>query len=248
MRVQRLSAQIMIISKHSQSTLTIKILFALYSCKCKIFIRKACYSKKCFEWLPLKLLNSWQVFNILRSCHKLVLTLKESKYKSKHTKLVLRWKDETINANLVNFRKYHCQVKNKSFWSINLSLLTCWKDHLQKPCKPVFLHYYYYTTVTKWNCLKSKLERKQMKHIYTQSCKITIFFNGKTQIHHNQTIWKPQAKILWSLKNVCCYLKDKNVYQIKVWNYYIQLYLLHLMNDEFMHKFRKILIFSKLVM
>ena len=47
---------------------------------------------------------------------------------------------------------------------------------------------------------------------------------GKTQIHHNQTIWKAEAKILWSLKNVCCYLKDKNVYQIKVWNYYIQLY------------------------
>ena len=27
----------------------------------------------------------------------------------------------------------------------------------------------------------------------------------------------------------------------------IQLYLLHLMNDEFIHKFRKILIFSKLL-
>ena len=54
-----------------------------------------------------------------------------------------------------------CPVKNKAFRSIRLSLLTCRRDHVQKPCKPVFLYHYYYTEVTKWNFLESKPERKQ---------------------------------------------------------------------------------------
>ena len=47
------------------------------------------------------------------------------------------------------------------------------KDHNQKPCKPVFLYYYYYNTVTKWNYLKSKLEQKQSDW----ASKITDFLN-----------------------------------------------------------------------
>ena len=43
--------------------------------------------------------------------------------------------------------------------------------------KPVFLYYYYYTKVTKWNCLKSKLERKQKEHTY----KMTNYFNWQNR-------------------------------------------------------------------
>ena len=46
-------------------------------------------------------------------------------------------------------------------------------------------------TVTNWNCLKSKLELKQMEW----TLKITNYFNCKIQAHQNQTILKVKKKI-----------------------------------------------------
>ena len=45
--------------------------------------------------------------------------------------------------------------RTHSIWSINLSLLTCWKDHVRKPCKPVFL--YHYSHCCRVELLKVKL-------------------------------------------------------------------------------------------
>ena len=103
-----------------------------------------------------------------RTKHLILCLLKETKYKkSKYFRLALHRYNE-IYSKKVNFGRYHCQVKNKSVWSISLSLLTCWKDHVESH---VNLFSYIIITVTKWNCLKSKLrERKQKKQTlkYTQ--------------------------------------------------------------------------------
>ena len=45
--------------------------------------------------------------------------------------------------------------------------------------KPVFLYHYYYTKVTKWNCLKSKLPKRTEAKEHTY--KMTNYFNWQNR-------------------------------------------------------------------